>query len=78
MNSGKGTNDGIFRINFNDGSRICYCSAGGEVTGVMYGDRKFNVQGKGTSIPMQLIVGQKPNTYLRKSSIILLKKDFFR
>lgn len=52
MNSGKGTNDGIFRINFNDGSRICYCSAGGEVTGVMYGERKFNVQGKGTSIPM--------------------------
>lgn len=47
MNSGKGTNEGIFRVNFNDGTKICYCSAGGEVTGVTYGDRKFNVQGKG-------------------------------
>lgn len=29
MNSGTGTNEGIFRITFDDGTKICYCSAGG-------------------------------------------------
>ena len=47
MNSGTGTNDGIFRINFDDGNKVRFCSAGGEVSGLTYGDRKFNIQGKG-------------------------------
>jgi hypothetical protein len=29
MNSGTGTNDGIFRINFDDGTKFCFCSGGG-------------------------------------------------
>lgn len=29
MNSGTGTNDGIFKINFDDGNKIRFCSAGG-------------------------------------------------
>ena len=47
MNSATGTNDGIFRINYDDGTRLCFCSAGGEVSGIAYGDRKFNFEGKG-------------------------------
>lgn len=47
MNSATGTNEGVFKITFNDGTKICYSSAGGQVSGLTYGDRKFNVQGKG-------------------------------
>ena len=47
MNSGCGTNDGIFRIKFDDGMEGCYITPGGEVSGLTYGDRKFNMVGKG-------------------------------
>ena len=47
MNSGCGTNEGIFRIQFDDGMEICYITPGGEVSGLTYGDRKFNMVGKG-------------------------------
>lgn len=50
MNSGTGTNDGIFRIYFDDGTKLCFCSPGGEVSGLTYGDRKFNSQGKGNGL----------------------------
>ena len=29
MNSGCGTNDGIFKINFDDGTEICFMTPGG-------------------------------------------------
>lgn len=48
MNSGCGTNDGIFRIQFDDGLIGCYVTPGGEVSGLTYGDRKFNMVGKCT------------------------------
>lgn len=50
MNSGCGTNDGIFKIKFDDGMIGCYITPGGEVSGLAYGDRKFNMVGKGISI----------------------------
>lgn len=59
MNSGTGTNEGIFRVNFDDGTKVCFCSAGGEVSGVTYGDRKFNVIGKGKNLLTKHIHGQK-------------------
>jgi hypothetical protein len=46
MNSGTGTNDGIYRIRFTDGMEICFISPGGEVSGLTAGDRKFNLVGK--------------------------------
>lgn len=49
MNSGCGTNDGVFRIEFDDGMVGCYVTPGGEVSGLTYGDRKFNMVGKCTS-----------------------------
>ncbi len=47
MNSGCGTNDGVFKIMFEDGVEACYITPGGEVSGLTYGDRKFNMVGKG-------------------------------
>ena len=47
MNSGCGTNEGIFRVAYDDGLEICYTSPGGEISGLTYGDRKFNLVGKG-------------------------------
>ena len=46
MNSGCGYNDGIFNVDFDDGVRISYITPGGEVSGLTYGDRKFNMVGK--------------------------------
>lgn len=76
MNSGTGTNDGIFRINFDDGTKICFCSPGGEVSGLTYGDRKFNSQGKGKFIVIQHIVGHKHKIISLKLYSIRLKKGF--
>lgn len=46
MNSGCGLTDGVYRIEFDDGTDICFISPGGEVSGLTYGDRKFNLVGK--------------------------------
>lgn len=46
MNSGCGTNDGIYKVNFENGSEVCFITPGGEVSGLTYGDRKFNIVGK--------------------------------
>lgn len=46
MNSGTGTNDGIYRVRFVDGMEVCFISPGGEVSGLTAGDRKFNLVGK--------------------------------
>jgi hypothetical protein len=50
MNSGCGTNDGIFRVRFDDGEEVCFITPGGEVSGLTYGDRKFNMVGKGNCL----------------------------
>jgi len=48
MNSGCGLTDGVYRIEFDDGTDICFITPGGEVSGLTYGDRKFNLVGKCT------------------------------
>ena len=48
MNSGCGINDGIYRVRFDDGEEYCFILPGGQVSGLTYGDRKFNMTGKGT------------------------------
>ena len=47
MNSGCGINDGVYRVRFDDGEEMCFILPGGEVSGLTYGDRKFNMVGKG-------------------------------
>jgi hypothetical protein len=46
VNSGCGINDGVFKIEFDDGMEVCYITPGGEVSGLAYGSRKFNIIGK--------------------------------
>lgn len=48
MNSGTGTNDGIYRVKFDDDVEICFITPGGEVSGLTAGDRRFNIVGKCT------------------------------
>ena len=57
MNSGCGINDGIYRVQFEDGEEMCFILPGGEVSGLTYGDRKFNMVGKGKIILIKLIIG---------------------
>lgn len=48
INSGTGYNAGVYRIKYDKtGEEICYMSPSGEVSGLAYGDRKFNMIGKG-------------------------------
>jgi hypothetical protein len=49
MNSGCGINEGVFKIKFDDGVEICYVTPGGELSGLIYGDRRFNIIGKGNN-----------------------------
>ena len=46
MNSGTGTNDGVYRITYDDGMETCFITPGGQIAGLTYGDRKFNMVGK--------------------------------
>ena len=48
MNSGTGSNEGIYRVKFEDNDEICFMSPGGEVSGLTAGDRRFNLVGKCT------------------------------
>ena len=48
LNSGTGINDGIYRVQFDDGVEICFVSPGGEVGGLTSGNRTFNLVGKCT------------------------------
>jgi len=52
INSGTGSNSGVYRIKYNDGEEICYICPSGEVSGLAYGDRKFNMIGKGTRLSL--------------------------
>lgn len=57
MNSGCGINDGIFRIRYDDGKEFCYTTPGGEVMGLTFGARKFNMVGRCNYSFIQLITG---------------------
>lgn len=48
VNTGTGTNDGIYKVKFADNNEVCFITAGGEVSGLAHGDRKFNIVGKCT------------------------------
>jgi hypothetical protein len=46
VNSGTGTNDGVYRVRFDDEMEVCFITPGGEVSGLAHGERKFNFVGK--------------------------------
>jgi hypothetical protein len=48
INNGTGSNSGVYRVKYDNGEEICYVCPSGEVSGLAYGDRKFNMVGKGT------------------------------
>jgi hypothetical protein len=46
MNTGTGTNEGIYKVSFADKTEVCFITPGGEISGLSHGDRKFNLIGK--------------------------------
>lgn len=46
MNSGCGITDGVYRIMTDDGADFNFITPGGEISGLTFGDRKFNLVGK--------------------------------
>ena len=46
MNSGSGVNEGLYKVLFGDGTEIFFTSPESEISGLSYGDRKFNLIGK--------------------------------
>lgn len=83
LNSGTGINDGIYRVQFDDGVEICFVSPGGEVGGLTSGNRTFNLVGKSyywisnTNIMLELSFDP-----YKKNALSLSKKekpsDFFQ
>lgn len=59
MNSGCGTNQGIYKIIMDDGSDYNFITPGGQISGISYGDRKFNLVGKCNGLVIQIMSGQK-------------------
>lgn len=57
VNSGTGINEGVFRVKFTDGTEVCFGTPGGEVTGLIHGDRKLNLVGKCNLSFIQHIIG---------------------
>ena len=52
INSGKGNNEGIFHIEFDNGNKFYYTTPTGVLTGLTYGERKLNFTGKSKYIAM--------------------------
>lgn len=46
INSGTGNNEGIFKIEFENGNTFYYTTPVGCLSGLTYGDRKLNMVGK--------------------------------
>ncbi len=46
LNSGEGVNEGFYTIHFDDGGKVVYQTAPGEVSGLVVGNRKFRFKGK--------------------------------
>jgi hypothetical protein len=46
LNSGEGVNEGFCTIEFDDGGKVVFQTAPGEVSGLAVGDRKFRFKGK--------------------------------
>ena len=46
MNSGCGINEGYVKVLFDDGLEYWYTSPGGELSGLTFGERRFNIVGK--------------------------------
>jgi hypothetical protein len=57
VNSGTGINEGVFKVKFTDGTEVCFGTPGGEVTGLIHGDRKLNLVGKCNYCFIQHIIG---------------------
>jgi hypothetical protein len=59
INSGTGNNEGIFKIEFDNGNTFYCTTPAGCLTGLTYGDRKLNMVGKGTSVTIQRTTGPR-------------------
>jgi hypothetical protein len=46
LNSGEGVNEGVYTIEFDDGQKVLFETAPGEVSGLAVGDRKYRIKGK--------------------------------
>ena len=46
INSGKGNNEGVFQIEFENGNKFYYTTPSGMLSGLTYGERKLNLVGK--------------------------------
>lgn len=57
MNSGIGSTEGTFKIVFDDGTDFNFRSPGGQISGTMIGDRKFNFIGKSNPLVIQVGYG---------------------
>ena len=58
INSGKGNNEGIFQIEFDNGNKFFYTTPTGVLTGLTYGERKLNFTGKSNNLIIQVFIGQ--------------------
>ena len=77
MNSGCGTNEGVYRILMGDGSDYNFITPGGQIAGISYGDRKFNLVGKCKYYFIQTSSGLKSTDYSYNSKWIhVVRKDF--
>ena len=59
INSGTGSNEGIFTVEFDSGNKFYYTTSTGCLTGLTYGDRKLNMIGKCNYELIQVFIGIK-------------------
>lgn len=77
INSGTGVNEGVFKIQFDNGNTFYATTPPGCLTGLTYGDRKLNLVGKCNFTIIQHIFGQtKAYIYSSVSTLLPKPKDF--
>ena len=57
INSGTGNNEGVFKVQFDNGNVFYYTTPAGCLTGLTYGERKLNMVGKCNCLLIQVITG---------------------
>lgn len=77
INSGTGNNEGIFKVQFDNGNNFYFTTAAGCLTGLTYGDRKLNLVGKSTFLIIQVIIGVIKDYFYKLIITLRLKQKVF-
>lgn len=77
INSGTGNNDGIFKVQFDNGNTFYYTTPAGCLSGLTYGERRLNLVGKCNNLIIQVIIGLRVDSSYKQYTTLQLELKAF-